>query len=131
MVRRDLSPVLKLMDNLCSICSAWIAIIAKPCLSPDFYELINAEINGERVQDYLTTGDYPTMEPTPVIPMTRDATDLASSSKPIALVSSGQMQVEYNNSEYSDCLDDEKYLNIPIFPQVCSIKEKNKESSWL
>ena len=84
----------------------------------------NCKINGESLHDYLTTGNYPTMDPTPVIPLTRDATDLASSSNSIAVISSSQMQVEYNNNEYNDCVDHEKYLNIPIFPQFCSIKEK-------
>ena len=66
------------------------------------------------------------MDPTPAIPLTRDVTDLASSSKPIPVISPSPMQIEYNNCEYNDCVDDERYLNIPIFPQVCSIKEKTR-----
>ena len=80
------------------------------------------------MHDYLTTGDYPTLDPTPTIPLTRDATDLASSSKPIPVISLSPLQIEYNNSEYNDCVDDEKYLNTPIFPQVCSSQEKIREA---
>ena len=83
------------------------------------------------MHDCLTTGDYPAKDPTPIIPLTNDATDLANTSKQIPVFSLSQMQIEYNNSEYNDCVDDEKYLTIPIVPKVCSIKEKNKESSWL
>ena len=58
-----------------------------------------------------------------------DVTDLASSSKPIPVIPLSPMQIEYNNSEYNDCVDDKKDSNIPIFPQVCSVKGKNKGSS--
>ena len=55
-----------------------------------------------------------------------DVTDLASSSKPIPVIPLSPMQIEYNNSEYNDCVDDKKDS---IFPQVCSVKRKNKGSS--
>ena len=120
-----------------------IIIIAKPCFSPE----LNDEVNGQSLRDFLTVGDCPTKDPTPIIPLTKSQVETQATvegndseygdwmddeedlNKSIAVMSPSQLQVEIqttvecNDSKYYDWVIDEKDLNKPIFLQVCRIKK--------